>query len=567
MYHRVREHLTDRLGLSGDVQLIHGQAHLREDDSDAQPLANGRPGAQDSVVWFTSKKRAILAPFGVGTVDQAELAALNVKHVALRLIGLAGKVVIFDEVHAYDTYMTTIVERLLEWLSALGTSVIILSATLPLKQRAALAHAYGATLSQDPEQAEAYPSIWVLPRDTDSYHCAPDAYQPDRPLAVEYLHFADDEPEAKARWLLDAVRDGGCACWITNTVARAQAIYRVLRDAPEARHIDLSLLHARFPLAEREQREKRLTAKYGPPQDEATAPKPRPRRGIVIGTQVLEQSLDLDFDLMVSDLAPIDLLLQRAGRLQRHQRSRPAAYAGGPTLWINAPRDDSGALNVHTDALIYAEYLLLQTWHILENHGNVFRLPHDYRPLIEAVYREGDLDFNPELRAAWDRLDRKESDATKEAQQRLIPAPASGRSFSRRIARMTFDEDETGASWIVAQTRLGRESVNLIPMEKLNATTARLFPDGEPLDLGRKASPSVQRHLLRHHLRVSRPEIVRALKRAAELPILFARSPRLRGYYPLWLDNGEARFPALWGEGEIAVRLEDELGLVITPVP
>ena len=162
---------------------------------------------------------------------------------------------------------------------------------------------------------------------------------------------------------------------------------------------------------------------------------------------------------------------------------------------------------------------------------------------------------------------RKESDATKEAQQRLIPTPASGRSFSRRIARMTFDEDETGASWIVAQTRLGRESVNLIPMEKLTATTARLCPNGEPIDLGRRAPPAVQRHMLRHHLRVSRPEIVRALKRAADLPALFARSARLKGYYPLWLDNGEAHFPALWGEGEIAVQLEDELGLVITPVP
>jgi len=556
MFKRVRNYLDTSLALPTEVQLIHGQAHLQEDDMEAQPLANGKTLSLDTVAWFTSKKRAILAPFGVGTVDQAELAALNVKHVALRLVGLAGKVVIFDEVHAYDTYMTTIVECLLEWLSALGASVIILSATLPQKQRAALARAYGATLPPDPKQAMDYPSLWVLPCDGKPYHDQPAAYQPDRSLTVKHLHFTDAEPEAKARWLLEAVRDGGCACWITNTVTRAQDIYR----SAEVQGIDLALLHARFPLADRGRREKQLTGKYGPPPDDATSPDPRPQRGIVIGTQVLEQSLDLDFDVMVSDLAPIDLLLQR------HNRPRPATYAEGPTLWINTPQNEDGGPDLHTDSFIYAEYLLLQTWYTLENYGSTLRLPYDYRPLIEAVYREGGLVINTELQKTWSKLHKKESDAIKEAKERLIPNPDTGKSFCRRCARITFQEDETGASWIVAQTRLGRESVNLIPMEKLDETTARLFPNGQPVALTRAASSSVQRQLLRHHLRVSRPEIVKALKRSMNLPALFTRSARLKGYYPLWLENGEARFPKLWGEGEIVVTLDEDLGLVITSV-
>jgi len=566
MFKRVRNYLETSLSLPTEVQLIHGQAHLREDDLKAQPMKNGRADSDDVVAWFTSKKRAILAPFGVGTVDQAELAALNVKHVALRLAGLAGKVVIFDEVHAYDTYMTTIVERLLEWLSALGTSVIILSATLPCKQRAALVDAYGATLPQDSQRDKAYPSLWVLPSDGEPYYAEPAAYQPDHPLRLQYLNFTDDEPEAKAQWLLDAVRNDGCACWITNTVTRAQDIYRLLCDSEEAEGIDLELLHARFPLVDREEREKRIAEKYGPPLEEGMEKNPRPKRGIVIGTQVLEQSLDLDFDVMVSDLAPIDLLLQRAGRLQRHQRTRPEAYTEGPTLWINTPKSQDGKLDLKTDAHIYAKYLLLQTWYTLENYGGMLHLPHDYRPLVETVYREDGLAITPELKDAWDRLRITESDAIKEAKERLVPNPQTGKSFCRRSARITFEEDETGASWVVAQTRLARESINLIPMEKLDETTARLFPGGQPVALNKRAPVSVQRCLLRHHLRVSRPEIVRALKHSEALPPLFSRSARLKGFYPLWLEGGEARFPKSGGEGEIAVTLDVDLGLVITSI-
>ncbi len=560
MYKRIHEHLDERLGLPGDVQLVHGQAHLQEDDLDATPLANEKGSdTNDAVAWFTAKKRALLAPFGVGTVDQAELAALNVKHVALRLIGLAGKVVIFDEVHAYDTYMTAIVERVLEWLAALGTSVIILSATLPTKQRAALARAYGTQVP--PEASEAYPSVLVLPCEGESYSATPPAHQVDRPLHVRYLHFTDDASTAKAEWLLEKVRDGGCACWITNTVARAQEIYDVLRCAPESAGVDLSLLHARFPLDAREQLEKRITAKYGPPDGEGNDDS-RPLRGIVVGTQVLEQSLDLDFDVMASDLAPIDLLLQRAGRLQRHTRQRPCAHSDGPTLWVNVPLDEAGGADLYTDAVIYDEFLLRQTWHILPEEETL-HLPRDYRPYVEAVYGVKESEIDKTLIDSWNKLRQKQSDAIKEAQQRLIPGVSASEDFYDEMAALTFEENETGAAWIVAQTRLGRESVNLIPLEKLNDTTARLYPEGDTVALDRAASAMLQRHLLRRHLRVSRPEIVRAIKRQTDLPHLFTRSARLKEYYPLWFEHGQALFPKPNGKGQLVVTLDEELGLVI----
>ena len=362
----------------------------------------------------------------------------------------------------------------------------------------------------------------------------------------------DETPEDKAQWLRDAVADGGCACWITNTVDRAQRLFAALTAAalPDT---DLMLLHARFPLQDRQALEERLTEKYGPDGD-------RPTRGIVVGTQVLEQSLDLDFDVMVSDLAPIDLLLQRAGRLQRHDNQRPAAHADHPALWVNIVLDGDGDPALDVDAWIYDEFLLRQTWLTLQAYlEDGIELPRDYRPLVETVYGLTAVSPDAPLAETWDKLQKKRSRAVKEAQQRLIPEPDPEWSFCSRMARLTFKEDETGAAWIVAQTRLGRESVNLIPLER-DGDTAHLYPTGETVALDRPALRETQLRLLRRHLRVSRPEIVRAVK-AESLPRLFTESARLRGSYPLWLANGEAEF--LLKNDKLVVTLDRDLGLVI----
>jgi CRISPR-associated endonuclease/helicase Cas3 len=552
MFGRVQQYLLDCLKLPTQVELIHGQAHLVQDDLCIVPMDNADRGDQESMVkWFTSNKRAVLAPFGVGTIDQAELAALNVKHSALRLVGLAGKTVIFDEVHAYDTYMTTIVERLLHWLSALGTSVIILSATLPQAQRAKLARAYGVDMDPASEQLGTYPGLWILRPGYEPHHASPPAYQPNRRLDVRDLHIADDAPQDKARWLLDITADGGCACWITNTVARAQELFRELRRS-DRRCLDLALLHARFPLEDRQTLEQELARKYGPKGE-------RPTRGIVIGTQVLEQSLDLDFDVMVSDLAPIDLLLQRSGRLQRHTNTRPAALADHPTLWINTQLTADGTLSLEVDRHVYDEFLLRKTWRILQSRKEIC-LPQDYRGLVEAVYGIDHLPQEDELWEMWDKLRKKQTHAQNEAEQRLLPGPDAGRSLCRRVARLVFEEDETGASWVIAQTRLGRESVNLIPLER-RRNMAYLYPLDEAVNIEQGASPEMQLRLLRRHVRVSRPEIVQALKKTDELSPLFKLSPRLKGYYPLWLSDGRAEFPS--GTSKLSVTLETSLGLVI----
>ena len=553
MFGRLQTHLRERLGLSVQVKLIHGQAFLVEDDLRLDSLDDGTGDhAEAAQEWFGPKKRALLAPFGVGTVDQVELAVLNVKHTALRVIGLAGKVVIFDEVHAYDTYMTTIIETLLKWLRALGTSVIILSATLPQTRRAALARAYGAPVDDAPE-AQTYPSLWVFGEGA-SHHAAPKAQQPQRTLSLNFLRVSDEESEAetKARWLLRSVAEGGCACWMTNTVRRGQAIFEALDRIARTENlqIDRMLLHAQYPLEEREKREQALAEKYGPQGK-------RPVRGIIIGTQVLEQSLDLDFDVMVSDLAPVDLLLQRAGRLHRHERVRPTQH-DTPRFWINAPLNDLGEIEIGVDRWIYAPFLLKQTWATLQKLSAI-ELPRDYRRLVEAVYGFEVLPANHPLQAEWQELKQEESRVVGEANLRLLPEPDPEWAFSSRMNRLQFEENDNSAAWIVARTRLGEESITVIPMER-RENVAWAWPVGQELPLNRPAPRDAQLALLRRQLRISNQAVVHALKAEASPP-LFTKSSLLKECLPLWLTDGQLRLPLK--KGAMILTMDQELGLKI----
>lgn len=553
MFGRLQEHLRDRLGLSAQIKLVHGQAFLVEDDLRLDPLGDeANDHAEAAQEWFGPKKRALLAPFGVGTVDQVELAVLNVKHTALRMIGLAGKVVIFDEVHAYDTYMTTIIEMLLKWLRALGSSVIILSATLPQARRLALARAYGVDVEHNAE-AQTYPSLWVFGEGA-SHHAAPRAQQPARNLSLGFLHIGDERTDiaAKARWLLDSVAHGGCACWMTNTVKRGQDIFEAVDRLAEAENltIDRMLFHAQYPLSERERREQELRDKYGPQGL-------RPKRGIVIGTQVLEQSLDLDFDVMVTDLAPMDLLLQRAGRLHRHERTRPVGHES-PHLWVNVPQNDAGEIEIGVDRYIYASFLLRQTWAVL--HGlSTIELPRDYRILVEAVYGFNVLPADHLLQAEWQELKEKEARALGEANIRLLPEPDPEWAFSSRMSRLQFEENDNSAAWIIARTRLGEESITVIPMER-RENVAWAWPTGEELSLTRPVSRDTQLALLRKQLRISNQAVVHALKTDTP-PALFIKSALLKECLPLWLTDGQLRIPLK--KGVVVLTMDQQLGLKI----
>lgn len=556
MYKRITVHLHQRLGLNAGVQLIHGQSFLKEDDIEVNPLLNTENEEPAAENWFAPKKKALLAPFGVGTIDQAELSALNVRHNALRLIGLAGKTVILDEVHAYDTYMTTIIKRMLSWLAALGSSVILLSATLPKAKRREMVAAFAPQVDPVSVDLDVYPSLLTITPDAIYTPTEPIAvYQQGKTIHTMPLHFTEDQAQEKANWLLDQVKDGGCACWITNTVDRAQAIFQALSASSD---VDLTLLHGRFPLARRQIIEADILQKYGKPGEEVE----RPQRGIVIGTQVLEQSLDLDFDLMVTDLAPIDLILQRAGRLHRHQRPLAQRHAHTqPRLYINMER--AGA-----DQYIYSDYILRMTERAL--HGRTaFSLPADYRPLIEDVYTEAKPDkADSELYEAWDKLDAKAFDLENEANLRLAAEPLPDQPFYLNARLQGFTEDEDGVAWTVAQTRWSeRETIAVIPLVA-EEDTATIAGDEEKtaVSLTAKATRAQQLHLLRHSLRLSRPDLVQAIKaaNAGQRPRLF-ESALLKNTYPLWLapvDGETAVFVNDTERLDQPVCLHPELGLV-----
>jgi CRISPR-associated endonuclease/helicase Cas3 len=311
--------------------LAHGEASLTEMPrlSAVYDSEGDRAGGVRAETWFLPKKRTLLAEHAVGTIDQALLGVLRTRHGFVRLFGLAGKIVVLDEVHAYDTFTSTILERLIEWLGALGATVVVLSATLPRSRRRALSGAYmrghGVAL-REPEEA-AYPRISTVAREA----CSAVNVSPRGASVSIEIRRIDTDVDRLAQEIAGSLRDGGCVGWICNTVARAQAAYAAV--ARIAGGVPRLLIHARMFPDDRLRRERRLEALLGPEHRGAR----RPERCVVVGTQVLEQSLDVDFDLLVSDLAPLDLLLQRAGRLHRHRgRKRPAAHSQA-RLWIARP--------------------------------------------------------------------------------------------------------------------------------------------------------------------------------------------------------------------------------------
>lgn len=370
-------------GRQASVSLAHGKASLNDSYQNLirqqwRGALYDEPGDASAVVnsWLRGRKRAGLASFVVGTIDQSLFAALKAKHVVLRHLGLVGKVVIIDEVHAADDYMREYLKSLLAWLGAYGTPVILMSATLPPSQRDELLNAYGSGRGM-PELrsagSDAYPRIALLDRSFSEHF----SLSGDDGLCVKVRQLADDTT-ALVQVLQERLADGGCVGVVCNTVSRAQQAYLALSEAFPG---ETTLLHSRFISTERSEREARLVQRLGPNAES------RPHRLVVVGTQVLEQSLDVDFDLLVSDLAPADLLLQRAGRLHRHRRpSRPARVVS-PELWVRGVQDWNQAppLPVPGSAAVYGRQRLLRSAAVFIGRGQM-QFPTDIPSIVRLAY-------------------------------------------------------------------------------------------------------------------------------------------------------------------------------------
>lgn len=357
--------------------LIHGEAWLnwileQPSDSAENGAVNANPDS-----WFQSAKRALLAPFAVGTVDQALLSIVNVRHSALRAFALAGKVVVFDECHSYDAYTGELIAILIQSIRKWGGTVIILSATLTAEAKRKF---LGETTSGHLSSCSSYPLITIA--------------EPEKPLkftefqsgktdTVKIRHSGDDS--AAMREALEHALRGEQVLWIENTVFGAQNIYKQLACGPQG--IEVGLIHSRFPAFLRRERESRwvdLLGKNG-------ADNRRKHGRILVATQILEQSVDVDADFLITRLAPGDMLFQRIGRLWRHEKLnavRPQQAKREMLLLIPEECSDPAEIQENARVLLpYDPYWMLRGGEIWKEMNEV-HIPDDIRPVLEKIYRD-----------------------------------------------------------------------------------------------------------------------------------------------------------------------------------
>ncbi|MFD5868549.1 CRISPR-associated helicase Cas3' [Corynebacterium sp. NPDC060344] len=552
------------------MNLVHSRKHFSKDFEQLRTrgIAEDAPGAHGSVVasqWFNGPKRALLSNFVVATVDQVLMMALQMRYSMLRHIGLAGKVIIIDEVHSYDLYMGSYLKKALQWLARYGASVVLLSATLPKKEKLELVRAYGGQLSDEipDDLSVGYPLLTAVDRHGVREHDV-ESRPTDLNASIDVI---PDSLEDLAGVVESLVSDGGCLLIICNTVRRAQETYRMLAGAYAD---DVELHHSAFMAAERSQREDELRIALGPESHRGAG---RPDRKIIVSTQVAEQSLDIDADALITDIAPMDLMIQRIGRIHRHARpdtDRPANLRE-PKVYVRAieelepiPVFEGGT------AAIYAPAILMST---LANLPSSFRRPDDISHLVQATYSPT---FTPP--DAWaTRYGEWKTEMTaslqlseKRASTFQIPEP----QYSAKIVKLferyhrSMEKSAAGEEAGAAQVRDSDPTFEVIPIISTDygyrvvpipgeeSPETEFMDDAEP---DRSTAFRLASSVLRLPARFSRRDSVfkRVIdKLELETPIGWSKNFLLKGHVALRLDeNGEVEL-----DGQ-RLRYSSELGL------
>ena len=390
------------------VRLAHGKAQFNDDYTELQLFSWGDSTSiadelfdydkDNNIIaivhqWFIGRKKSLLANFVVGTIDQLLMMALKQKHVMLRHLGLAGKIVIIDECHAYDAYMNQYLKTALTWLGHYSVPVIVLSATLPQNTRREIIEAYMGKekITGNWAYKQNYPLI-TYTDGCDIKSCIVEYNGINRSVHLEYLAF-----DSVTNRITDLLADGGCVGIIMNTVRRAQDMAAALRQSFD--DCTVRLIHSRFITPDRLEIENDIRKVLGRGGQ-------RLNKFIVVGTQVLEQSLDIDFDLLISDIAPMDLLLQRMGRLHRHKQKRLKRLAK-PICIITGIEDDGFSQGIER---VYEKHLLIRTLDLLNGLHDRISLPGDIVGLVNAAY-DKDVPKTPEKENWEKRIRDKETKA------------------------------------------------------------------------------------------------------------------------------------------------------------
>jgi CRISPR-associated endonuclease/helicase Cas3 len=562
--------------------LVHGHAWLSSKvDQIAQASVSGdevvthAEGQLYAAQWLRERHKGLMAGLCALTIDQALLAVLPTRFNVLRMTALANKVVVIDEAHALDAWQHQLVVLLLEWLGALRVPVVVMSATLSGRLAGSLVRAYrrGAKHNELPEIMVPYPG-WVFvdaetgeacePRQVDSRYRS--TLHMTR-VPVRRVHQKADKqppieltPQRVVSDLLGPIAsEGGCALVVCNTVDESQAMYdEIARRFCAEEHVQVTLLHSRFSAGDRDRITESCAFRFGKPEKEH--PDKRPFAAVMIATQIVEQSIDLDFDLVVTDLTLIAWLFQRAGRCRRHERgSRPAwmsrflineSAADGdagprvPLVVLDPVGGDGDFLKPQTWGDVYAEDLLRSTRSLLvERDKCPIDIPGDVQEMVDEVYGRSfaaAIDDDGFGRAVRERLGR-------EAAERLgaemvgIPSPNSIQSLRELSCGSAGQVDEE-----MVTTRLGVESLRLVPVFTHSDRGPTLDAEGLmplPGADGRDVSVDDVRTVLLHAIPV--PHRWFEPHTADARPIAWEKNPALRR---LVCSEG-----ATWrGEGELA---------------
>ena len=533
MYGRVNA-MLDSLRLE-KAKLMHGMAWLVDEEKPEQRFYG--EAAKDAELWTAPMRRGLISPFAVGTIDQAMMAAMRTKYGVLRLAGLAQKVLIIDELHSYDAYMSEVIKTLLSWCRVLHVPVVMLSATLPSEKKKEFGECYGGDTEAFSENA--YPAITLLYEDKSARVVPVHGTYQRVKLCVEKKPYLGKAEEI-AGFVKESMEEtGGCFCVLVNTVKEAQKTYCALRRLMPEMEENLLLFHARFSAKRRAELEKKCVSLLG--SDKSL----RPERFILVATQVVEQSLDIDFDFMVSALCPMDLLLQRAGRLWRHgDTNRPAGIEAPRLVVLTPEKEDYGA-----SGFVYPPILLSRTLQAIEDK-EIFHLPEDIPALVETVYAGTPL--SEEELEDWMAYTTGNQLKGVEASICDLPRPQAARFWladdNSKAADMFFSDEDS--AFMAVKTRLGEESVRLAVLpEELFARV--------------KKTEAIRRPLAKEVLQYSVSVPKRNLAGLWDVSCAGGETPiegkgLLFGLWALPGENGVCQF-----ENGTAIRVDDEMGFVM----
>ena len=443
-----------------NLVLAHGKAAFNEafwqlKNSHQQHTEQGDEEARvQCAEWLSvSRKRAFLGQIGVCTIDQVLISVLPVRHKFVRGFGVGKSLLIVDEVHAYDNYMYGLLNEVLRQQRAAGGSALLLSATLPSHQREALSKTWSGTLSPQPPPYPLITHVNALGKVTP--FDLPETEQPEkRTVELNVTAMPQLLPDATViQQMIQAAQQGAQVVFICNLVDVAQDMAHRLREQGE---VPVDLFHARYRFCDRQAIEKRVLDKYGKKGKRA-------KGAILVATQVVEQSLDLDFDWMITQLCPVDLLFQRLGRLHRHQRPRPDGYKT-PKCTVLIP--DNEEYGYH--GLIYGNTRIL--WRtaqmLLKAKGEII-FPAAYRSWIELVYREDSWDDEPK--------------SVQESYNKFLGKRMASRDMAKRMIHSEMSVVGDTDEHVSALTRDGEMSLNILPAIA-SENGFKLLDNGELID-------------------------------------------------------------------------------------